>query len=139
MENQLFEFVGNHLLLTAVWFAIGILLLISINKGAAAAVSSQQLVNMINREEALVIDIRKSAEFKNNHIAGSRSIETTQLDSQMSKLEKWKNKPIVVVCNAGVQASAACTQLKKNGFEQVYKLKGGIQTWLADSLPLTKG
>jgi len=139
MENQIFEFVGNHIVLATAWFVIGTLLIISINKGAASSVSSQQLVNFINREEALVIDIRGSADFKNNHIAGSKNIQLTQLSDQMSKLEKWKNKPIVVVCNAGVQASGACSQLKKSGFEQVYKLKGGIQTWLADSLPLTKG
>jgi rhodanese-related sulfurtransferase len=139
MENQFIEFIGNHILLSTAWFAIGILILISINKGSAAAVSSQQLVNLINREEALVIDVRNSAEFKKNHIAGSKNIQLTKLSEQMSKLENWKNKPIVVVCNAGVQASSACTQLKKNGFEQVFKLKGGIQTWLADSLPLTKG
>ncbi len=139
MESQLIEFVGNHILLTSVWFAIGLLLIISINKGATSAVSSQQLVNLINRQEALVVDIRNQNDFNKSHIAGSKNIQLTELTNQLTKLEKWKKKPIVVVCNAGVQANSACSQLKKNGFEQVFKLKGGIQNWLADSLPLTKG
>ncbi len=139
MENQLFDFIGNHVLLTSVWFAIGLLLLVSIKKGATAAVSSQQLVNLINRQEALVVDIRNHNEFSKSHIAGSKNIQLSKLAKQVTTLENWKSKPIIVVCNSGVQANGACSQLKKNGFEQVFKLKGGIQSWLADSLPLTKG
>ena len=138
MENQIIEFLGNHLMLTGIWITLGLLLLVSIKKGSASTVSSQQLVNLINREQALVLDIRSHNEFNKGHIADSKNIQMTKLSKQLGALEKWKTEPLVVVCNSGVQANAACSLLKKNNFTQVFKLQGGIQSWLGDSLPLTK-
>lgn len=138
METQILDFITNHILLTAGWFLSGLLLLVSIKKGAVAAVSSQQLVNMVNRQEALIVDIRSAEEFSKGHITAAKNIQLSKLNNQLSELEKWKNKPIIVVCNAGIQANGASTLLTKQGFEQVYKLQGGMQSWLSDSLPVTK-
>ncbi len=138
METQILDFITNHILLTAAWFLSGILLLVSIKKGAIASVSSQQMVNLVNRQDALVLDIRSSDEFSRGHITGAKNIQLSKLNNQLTVLEKWKNKPIIVVCNAGIQANGASATLKKQGFTQVYKLQGGMQSWLADSLPVTK-
>ncbi len=106
MENQIFEFLSNHPLLSSGWLAAGLLLLWNVKKGATAAVSSQQLVNLINREQALVLDIRNSGEFGKSHIAGSKNIQLTKLPKQLNTLENWKTKPIVVVCNVFWQFTA---------------------------------
>ncbi len=138
METQIIDFVTHHILLTAGWLISGALLLLSIKKAAVAAVSSQQLVNMVNRQHALILDIRSTDEFSKGHITAAKNIQLSQLNEHVNELEKWKNQPIIIVCNAGIQANSASTLLKKQGFEQVFKLRGGMQSWLGDSLPVTK-
>jgi len=138
MENQIFEFISNHIYLFGGWLIAGILLLLSLKKNALSAITSQQLVNFVNREEALVIDIRAHQDFAKGHITASQNITPSNLAKQTNELEKWKNKPIIVVCNTGVQANASCNQLKTLGFAQIYKLQGGIQSWKADNMPVIK-
>jgi len=138
MENQIIEFVGNHLLLAIVWLVSGSLLLANILRGGAPGVGSQQLVNMVNRHNGVVVDIRSHAEFEKGHITAALNIPAGKLVERIAELENHKDAPIIVVCNAGVQAGAAAQQVKKAGFEQVFKLSGGMQSWRTDNLPVTK-
>lgn len=138
MENQIFEFISNHLMLFAGWLIAGSLLLINIKKNALNSVSSQQLVNLVNKQQAVVIDIRAHKDFANGHITSAQNILPSELTQKGKDLEKWKNNPIVVVCNTGIQANNSCNTLKNLGFEQIFKLQGGMQSWMADNMPVTK-
>ncbi len=136
--NQIIEFATNHWLMMLLWLITGSLLLMSISKQVTPSVTTQQLINLFNRKNGLIIDIRAKTDFSKGHIAGAINFSLEDLNNPPKKLENSKNNPIIVVCNAGVQATGACTTLKKQGFEQVFKLQGGIQSWLADHLPLTQ-
>jgi len=136
--NQIIEFASNHWVMATIWVITGSLLLMSISQQSTPSVSSQQLINLFNRQQGVIVDIRSKADFTKAHIAGAVNIPLETLEKSITNLEKDKSKPIIVVCNAGIQASGACTSLKKQGFEQVFKLQGGIQSWLADHLPLTQ-
>jgi rhodanese-related sulfurtransferase len=61
------------------------------------------------------------------------------LPGSLAKLEKYRKKPVVVVCAAGQRAAAGCRLLSKAGFEDVCQLEGGIQAWEKAGLPLTRG
>lgn len=98
-----------------------------------------ELTGLINRENALVVDLSPSAEFEKGHIAGSRSVAVSQFDPESKLLAKAKSLPVVVTCRTGQASASAAARLKKAGFEQVYWLEGGVQGWQQADLPLVKG
>jgi len=98
-----------------------------------------ELTALINRENALVVDLSPSGDFEKGHIAGSRSIASSQFDPESKLLAKAKSLPVVVTCRTGQISAGAAKRLKKAGFEQVYWLDGGVQGWQQADLPLVKG
>lgn len=138
MIEQLFEFIGNHFILVGLFIALLFAFLVNEGKQGGAAISTSNLVNLINRENAVVIDIRDKKEFNLGHIAGAINIPYSQLDSRVSELEADKEKPVVVVCKMGQNSGAAGRKLKAQGFTNVRRLSGGMSEWTASGLPLVK-
>jgi rhodanese-related sulfurtransferase len=101
-------------------------------------VSPTELTLKVNREDALVLDIRGAEDFKKGHITGARNLPLAQLPTQLTSLEKAKDAPIIVVCFAGVSAQGAAKQLLAAGFTKVAVLAGGMQKWTGDNLPVVK-
>lgn len=95
-------------------------------------------VNLINHEEAVILDVRENNEYHNGHILNSIHIPQGNLTNRITELEKYKNKPIIVGCRSGHRSGHACALLKKQGFETVYNLKGGVMAWQNANLPLTR-
>ena len=115
----------------------GMLLWPLIAGGTVPHVTAAEATLLMNREDALVLDVRETGEWSGGHITGARHIALAQLDKRLSELDKFKDKPIIVVCASGNRSSSACGQLKKHGFEKVYSLGGGIAAWRDSNLPLT--
>lgn len=104
---------------------------------SASVLDPQSAVGWINHENAVVIDIRDRDAFRKGHIINSESIEPANVLTAI-KAEKYKDKPILVVCNQGVSSAKTAALLKKEGIEKVATLKGGIQAWKSADLPLEK-
>jgi rhodanese-related sulfurtransferase len=125
-----------------IWVALacvsgGMLLWPMIAGGTVSHLSPAEATLLMNREDALVLDVRETGEWSTGHINGARHITLAQLDKRFSELDKFKEKPIIVVCATGNRSASACGQLKKHGFDKVYSLGGGIAGWRDSSLPLT--
>ena len=103
------------------------------------ALRPAELTALINRDNALVVDLSSSSEFEKGHIPGSRNIAPSQFDPENKQLAAAKALPVVAVCRSGQASSAAAARLKKAGFEHVYWLDGGIAAWQQADLPLVKG
>ena len=103
------------------------------------ALRPAELTALINRDNALVVDLSSSSEFEKGHIPGSRNIAPSQFDPEHKQLAAAKALPVVAVCRSGQASSAAAARLKKAGFEHVYWLDGGIAAWQHADLPLVKG
>jgi len=103
------------------------------------ALRPAELTALVNRENALVVDLSSSSEFEKGHIAGSRNIAPSQFDPENKQLVAAKALPVVAVCRSGQASATAAARLKKAGFEQVYWLDGGIAAWQQADLPLVKG
>jgi rhodanese-related sulfurtransferase len=132
------EFLQQNIM----WVALaalsgGMLLWPLVSGGSTATLSAAQATLMMNREDAVVVDVRESAEWGSGHIIGARHIALDQLGKRMSELDKFKEKPIIVCCASGNRSGSACSQLKKGGFAKVFNLAGGIAAWREASLPLT--
>lgn len=103
------------------------------------ALRPAELTALINRENALVVDLSASNDFEKGHIAGSKSVQPSQFDPENKILASAKAVPVVVVCRTGMASADAAKRLKKAGFEHVYWLDGGIAAWQQADLPLVKG
>ena len=97
------------------------------------------LTALVNRDNALVVDLRPIGDFEKGHIPGSKNVQMSQFDPEARQLAAAKSLPVVLVCKAGQVAGGAAKRLRKAGFERVYVLDGGIGGWQQASLPLAKG
>lgn len=108
-------------------------------KRGGKTVTSQELVNLMNRESAVVLDIRDTKEYSEGHIPKAMNIPIASLQSRLKELEKYKTSPVIVACKMGQHSSLAGTMLKKAGFEKVAKLRGGLLEWRNENMPVEKG
>ena len=103
------------------------------------ALRPAELTSLMNRDNALVVDLSASADFEKGHIAGSRNVAPSQFDPENKLLAAARSLPVVMVCRSGQASAGAAKRLKKAGFEQVYWLDGGVAAWQQADLPLVKG
>jgi rhodanese-related sulfurtransferase len=95
-------------------------------------------MSLINRSNALVLDVREQNEYDAGHIINSRLIPKGKVKERIGELEKYRERPIVVVCRSGNRSESATAFLNKQGFTQVHNLTGGVMAWQKANLPLEK-
>lgn len=135
------EFLRDNVLLIGLAIGSGVMLLLPSfkkNAGGATNVQPSEAVTLINRNGALVLDVREASEFVLGHITDAKHIPLDALTDRMSELSKYKNKPIIVNCQHGMRAAKACNVLRKADFTQVFNLEGGIVAWEKAKLPVLK-
>ena len=135
-------FAGRHPQLS---IALGLITLaligveLALRLGGVRRIGPSLLVGLMNREDALVVDLRSPVEFEKGHIAGAKNVQLSQFDPENKQLAPAKALPVVLVCQSGQTASGAAGRLRKAGFSHVSVLDGGIQSWRGADLPLVKG
>ncbi len=107
-------------------------------KGGIKEVDAQKVIALINYEDAVVLDVRDDSEFAAGHLPNSKHIPTEKIEERWMELEKFKEKPIVVIYKSGIRSHHPSNVLYKNGFEKVHNLMGGIDAWKRASLPIVK-
>ncbi len=134
------EFVQNNLLLIAVAFVSGAMLLWPlVRRGAGGPwVSTLQATHLINREDALVLDVREPAEYAKGHILGAKNAPLADLERRLPELAKFKARPVIVLCESGNRATNAIGILRRNGFDRAFNLAGGLAAWQQAGLPVAK-
>lgn len=140
--DQLIEFVSNHAILSGVWVVLVIWLVfgfINSQFSPVKEISTHDATLLMNKQDAVVLDIRSANEYKKGHILGAKQVATEQVNKgDFKNLENHKGKPIIVVCAMGMSAKPVATRLLKAGFDQVSVLRGGMNTWLGAGLPTSK-
>jgi rhodanese-related sulfurtransferase len=134
------DFVRNNLLLFAVAFVSGAMLLWPLVRRSAGGpwVTPAQATHLINREDALVVDVRDPGEYGAGHILGAKNVPLARIDEGSAELAKRKDRALVVYDDRGERASKAVGALKKQGFSRVVNLSGGIGAWQQAGLPVEK-
>lgn len=135
---QLLEFVGHHWILFLALVVILALLIPNLILGEKGSIGPLEATEMINRREAAVVDVRPAADFAKGHILNAQNIPMNGFRNQLAVLSRYKDKPLILSCRSGSQSLAACAILRKEGFEEVYNLRGGILAWQAANLPLSR-
>jgi rhodanese-related sulfurtransferase len=136
--HKLLEFSGNHLLIVSL-LAIGVIWMVveelrhqGIGGGRK---SPSQIIDLINREDAVVLDLRSADDFKEGRIAGAISVPLAEFGKDLKKLEKYKKRPVIVTCQNGQKSVQIMHKLKKLGYT-AYVLGGGVAAWKGANLPL---
>jgi len=133
-----FEFVRNNLLLFVVAFVSGAMLLWPLFRRTAGGpwVNTVEATHLINREDALVVDVREPGEYGAGHILGAKNFPLARLGE--ADLAKRKDRPVIVYCDGTDRSSKAASLLKKQGFTRVVNLSGGLKAWQQAGLPVEK-
>ncbi len=129
------EFLSQQWLLVVALLSVVVMLFLHESRQSGPAVSPQQAINLVNSEDGVFVDLRDAGDFGKGHIVGAVNIPAAKLAERMVELDKHKDKPVVLVCKMGQQSSAAGKQLKAAGFNQVYKMTGGMMEWGNSQLP----
>ena len=137
--QHLFEFIGNHPILVGTFALLLVLFIRNETRRGGQNVSPQQLVNLVNRDGAIVVDVRDPKEFAAGHIVSAVNIPQAALAGRLNELAKYKDKPVAIVCKMGQHSGAAGTLLRRAGFQQVMRLSGGMMEWRNQNLPVVKG
>jgi len=136
--DRFIEFAVNHWILVSVFIGLLVAVLVNESRRGGRGVSSQQLTHLINRDSAVVIDVREVADYEVGHITGSLNIPYARLTDSLGQLDQHKQVPVILVCKMGQHSGEAGRILHAAGFEDVRRLTGGVGSWTADGLPLVK-
>lgn len=101
-------------------------------------VSLADAVLLINKEDALVLDVREANERGQGSIIDAKHVALSTLPQKLDDIAGDKNKPVLVFCKMGNKSSQACKLLLNDNYTKVFGLKGGITAWINDQLPVTK-
>jgi rhodanese-related sulfurtransferase len=135
-----FEFLKNNIMLVAVAFVSGAMLLWPYVRRSSGGpwVNTLEATQLINREDALVLDVRDAAEFSSGHMLGAKNVPLAAIETRAGELDKYKAKPVIVLCADGSRASKAAAVLRERGFANVVNLSGGFPAWQQAGLPVVK-
>jgi len=122
---------------------VGIILLLAMDpirrRGTGIRSVSPLEFPRLTRDPHIVLDVSEPAEFKKGHLPESLNVPLKKLDQEIARLDKHKNKTVLVTCRSGNRSASAARALIKQGFEHVYTLEGGLLAWEKENLPVHRG
>lgn len=132
------KFIIDNIFLILLALASGGALVFNTLQRVGAKVTALQATQLINQGKTVVVDVRSPEDFAAGHIRDAKNIPVKDLKGRIAELEKFKARPVIVVCNKGLQSNKAASILKKEGFGEVVALLDGMQGWQSQGLPMTK-
>lgn len=139
--DEYIRFFSDHWILSAVFLAVLALIIMNESRRKLLGfreVSPADAVTLINRENAVVLDVRDDQEFGAGHIINAVHTPLVLMESELSKLGTDKNRPVIVCCQSGQRSAKAGVILSKHGFAKVFKLGGGMLAWQGANLPTVR-
>lgn len=135
------QFIINNWMLFLAFFVVLVLLLhepISQMVYKIRKVSPLEVPKLTSRDSAVVVDVCENKEYKLGHIPKSINIPLSRLSQDIEQLKKYREKPIILSCRSGNRSIKAAVILRRNGFETVYSLGGGLLAWEKENLPVER-
>ncbi|MGL4544673.1 MAG: rhodanese-like domain-containing protein [Plesiomonas sp.] len=143
MQQQVMQFIQGHTVLSVAWIGLFVAVIVTTYKSRFSpikTVDNARATQLLNRENAVAVDIRSPDDYRKGHIVDSINMLPSAIkDNNLGELEKHKAQPVIVVCATGMTARSAAENLHKLGFTQVSVLSEGISGWSAAHLPLARG
>jgi rhodanese-related sulfurtransferase len=131
------NFLLENWMLLTIALASGFGLLLPVLK-KGGGLDPQAMVQLMNREKAVVIDVCEPDEFARGHVIGAKNLPLAQIDEKLPQWVKNKSTPVIMVCQVGARSSRAAAAARKLGYENAHSLSGGLRAWVAASMPTEK-
>ncbi|WP_322103664.1 rhodanese-like domain-containing protein [Paraburkholderia sp. J41] len=128
----------NLVLIAIVLISGGLLLWPSLKRGGRGGVSAGEATQLINRRNAVVVDLRSAEEFAKGHLPSARHVAFGELAAKAGQLAKNKSNPVLLVCQTGQQSHKALRLVKEAGYAEVHVLDGGVDAWQKAGMPVVK-
>jgi rhodanese-related sulfurtransferase len=133
------KFIVDNWLLILIALSSGGMLAWPMVRGAnAGSLTAQGAVHLINRQRAVVVDVREPDEFAAGHVTGAKNVPLNELEQKLPSAVKNKSLPLLLVCASGARAQRAVATAKKLGYEQAQAVAGGLKSWKDANLPVEK-
>jgi rhodanese-related sulfurtransferase len=133
------KFIVDNWMLILIALSSGGMLAWPLLRGAnSGSLTAQGAVQLINRERAVVVDVREPEEFAAGHVTGAKNVPLDQLEEKLAAAVKNKTVPLLLVCATGARAQRAVAVAKKLGYEQAQAVAGGLKSWKEANLPVEK-
>ncbi|ULR31315.1 rhodanese-like domain-containing protein [Dickeya fangzhongdai] len=141
--QEIMPFISRHPILSVAWIALLVAVIVLTVKSKLSKVKEVargEAIQLINKEDAVVVDTRNRDDYRRGHIAGAINLLPNDIkNGSLSELEKHKAQPVIVVCANGMASRESAESLFKAGFERVVILKDGLAGWSGENLPLVRG
>ncbi|PWC12245.1 rhodanese-like domain-containing protein [Brenneria roseae subsp. americana] len=141
--QEIMPFISKHPILSVAWVALLVAVIVLTVKSKLSKVKDVvrgEAIQLINKEDAVVVDIRNRDDYRRGHIANAFNLLPNDIkNGSVGELEKHKSQPVIVVCANGLSSREAADNLLKAGFERVVVLKDGLAGWSGENLPLVRG
>ncbi|MGV0959881.1 MAG: rhodanese-like domain-containing protein [Limnohabitans sp.] len=131
------KFLLDNWMLIAVALASGVALIVPV-LGKGSGLSPQDMVQLMNREKAIVIDVCSPEEFAQGHVIGAKNLPLGDLEAKLPQVAKNKATPVIMVCQVGARSARAVATATQLGYQNVQSLAGGLKAWQAASMPIEK-
>ena len=128
----------TNLGLIAIAAASGALLAWPVLMRRDSGLSSADATQLINRRNAVIVDLRSADEFAQGHLPQARHVAFDDLSAKAMQLAKNKNTPVLLVCRTGQRARKAEALVRQAGFAEVFVLQGGLTAWQQAGMPVVK-
>lgn len=139
--ERLIEFAGNHPYLVAAAVFMVVIVIVSEMRTRIqdfAAIPPHDAIRLMN-QGALVLDVRDGEPYASGHIGEARHVPLKEVAGSAESLKKFREKPVVTYCETGMNGGVAARELRKLGFSKVFNLRGGLNAWRQENLPVVRG
>ncbi|MEY3017833.1 MAG: hypothetical protein RL336_968 [Pseudomonadota bacterium] len=132
------EFLGREWALVGSLMILVALMIFNDSRRSGTMVPPQIASGIVNKQDGVFVDVREAKDFRAGHVAGSVNIPFSKFKDSLSELEKYRGKPIVLICKFGQTTGAAGKMLVAAGFPEVYRMTGGLTEWENCRFPTVK-
>jgi len=91
---------------------------------------------LVDRGEAIIVDVREQDEWDEGHIPGAVHISRGNLESRIERAAPDPTQPVVLYCSVGNRSAFAAKTLEEMGYEDVVSLAGGFTDWKRNGHPV---
>ena len=132
-----FVFVSEQYILVSVLLVLVYLFILNEKRRGGKSVSCNELTRLLNQDQAVLVDIRETADYNIGHIVSALHIPFNKINDRWEELLPHKDKQIVLVDKMGQHSGSAGAVLRAKEF-QVSRLGGGMSEWQGQNLPVVK-
>ena len=103
-----------------------------INNESINQMNSDELIEFIELNDAILVDVRTEDEYNSGYIENSLNIDYFSNEFSVNADKLDKNTPIILYCRSGNRSSMSANKISKLGFKEIYNLEGGILEWIEE-------